>query len=558
MLILGIHDGHNASACIVRDGEVLAALAEERLTNRKNQSGVPKLAIEKILEFSKTNPEDIDVVAVSSLLRIGDPLAKRNPILSVLETFPFLFTNSKITLFIVNFMHLFRETGQLKNLLSELKIKAPIKFIDHHTAHAASAYFQRPWPDKTLILTLDGAGDGLCASVSIGKGKRIRRIAQTSFVHSPSNNLYSEVTGFLGLKRWEHEYKLMGLAPYGKPEYLINELRKIIRINPDNPLEFQNLSGRYARRMQPYLSKIFREQRFDNIAAATQNHFEKLVVSWVKNAIKKTTIRKIVCSGGSFLNVKTNQIIRELPEVENVYFDPVCDDVGTSIGAALFIEGRDRAIKNLYLGAEYSEREILKEIQKHRLTKIATLPKDLPKTIAKILVSGKIVARFDERDEFGPRALGNRSILADPRNPGVIRKLNFAIKMRDFWMPFAPTILEEDVSKYLVNAKRAPFMIEAFSIKPKASEIIAGLHPYDLSCRPQTLNRSQNPDYYNIIKVFKILTGVGAVLNTSFNLHGYPIVGTPETAVSTFLNSGLDALAIGPFLLEKNSSRYNT
>lgn len=551
MLILGIHDGHNASACIVRDGEVLAALAEERLTNKKNQSGVPKLAVKKIFEFTKVKPEEIGIVAVSSLLRIGDPLARRNPILSILETLPFLFTNPSITRFIVRFLHHFRKMSDLKNLLMELGVNAPIKFVEHHTAHTASAYFQRPWSDKTLILTLDGAGDGLCASVSIGKGKRIRRIAQTSFVHSPSNNLYSEVTGYLGMKRWEHEYKLMGLAPYGKPEPLIEDLRKIIRLNPQNSLTFQNTSGRYARRMQPILHKTFKEKRFDNIASATQRHFEELVVSWVKAAIKKTKIRKIVCSGGSFLNVKTNQLIRELPEVEDVYFDPICDDVGTCLGAALYTSKKGKPLTNLYLGAQYSEKEILSEIKRVRWTRKVSRPKNLSKKIAGLLTEGKIVARFSGRDEFGPRALGNRSILADPRHPKVIRKINFAIKMRDFWMPFAPTILEEDTAKFLVHPRPAPFMIESFSTKPKATQIIASLHPYDLSSRPQTLNRSQNPQYYDIIKEFKRLTGVGAVLNTSFNLHGYPIVGTPETALNTFLNSGLDALVIGPFLLVK-------
>ncbi len=523
MLVLGIHDGHNASACVVRDGVVLAALAEERLTNVKNQSGVPRLAIQKVLEISGVDPEDIDVVAVSSLLRAGDPLAPRAWPLRVLERIPFGVPY-------VGIMKHFRRT--------DLEITAPRQFVEHHAAHAALAYYQRPWTEKTLILTLDGAGDGLSATVSIGQGQSIRRIAQTSYYDSLSNNLYSEVTGYLGMKRWEHEYKLMGLAPYGKPEILLGQLQKLFALEG---LRFVNRTGRYARGQQPLLSKLFAGQRFDNIAAAAQKHFENLVTAWVRNAIKATGIKRIVCSGGSFLNVKTNQLIRQMPEVDEVFFHPVCDDVGTSVGAALAVCQKHVPLDNLYWGIQYPDVKI----------KSAIRPGNMAKTVAKLLAQGKIVARFAGRDEFGPRALGNRSILADPRSCEVIRKINFAIKMRDFWMPFAPAILEEDAPKYLKNYRPTPFMIESFATTGKAKEIIAGLHPFDLSCRPQTINRQQNPQFYDIIREFKKLTGVGAVLNTSFNLHGFPIVGTPEAAITTFLNSGLDALAIGRYLVLK-------
>lgn len=534
MTVLGLHDGHNASACVVRDGMVLAALAEERLTNVKNQAGVPRLAIKEVLEIAKVDPAEIDLVAVSSLLRIGDPLAPRSWPLRVLERIPFGVPY-------VGVMKYFRQISDLRQLLVDAEVKAPLKFVEHHTAHAALAYYQRPWEGKTLILTLDGAGDGVSATVSIGQGQSIHRIASTSYYDSLSNNLYSEVTSYLGMKRWEHEYKLMGLAPYGKPDFLLIRLNSLIRLNPLNPLQFENLSGRYARAMQPLLAKIFAGQRFDNIAAATQKHFEGLVVEWVRQAIKRTRVRRLACAGGSFLNVKANQLIRQMPEVKEVFFHPACDDVGTSVGAALAVCQKHVPLDNLYWGIQYPDVKI----------KSAIRPRDIAKTVAKLLAAGKIIARFSGRDEFGPRALGNRSILADPRDPHTIRKINFAIKMRDFWMPFAPAILEEDAPNYLRNYRRSPFMIESFNTTNKAKEIIAGLHPFDLSCRPQTVNRQQNPDFYQVIKEFKKLTGVGAVLNTSFNLHGFPIVGTPETAVSTFLNSGLDALALGCYLLQK-------
>lgn len=563
MIVLGIHDGHNAGAALVRGGQVIAAISEERLTNIKNYSGPPLLSIKKVFEIAQIEPSDVELIAIGCLVRVGSPYADTNWLGRIqVQLAPYLHSHFFAKTY-VRLLHLFRETKDLKTLFFSLGMKdKPIIFIEHHLSHAACAYYQRPWKKESLILTLDGSGDGLSATVSIGKDFNIKRIVETTFYDSLSNNLYSEITGYLGMKRWEHEYKVMGLAPYGEDDGLMDEFKKVIRINPKKSLEFQNIFQSYLYEVTEKLSKILVSRRFDNIAWATQRYFEDLICQWVKNAISYTGVHNVVCAGGSFLNVKANKLIRELPEVKKVFFYPAADDGGTPVGAAL--EGYIRLckerkvipkaapLKDIYYGQSFSNEVIEEEIKKSKKwkKKAKYIKNRIEKKIAELLTKGKIVARFSGRDEWGPRALGNRSILADPRDLKVIGKLNFVIKQRDFWMPFAPSILEEDAKDYLVNFCPARYMIEAFDTKGAAEEIIAALHPFDKTCRPQTIN-SWNPSYREIIEEFKKITGVSTILNTSFNLHGCPIVGNPEAALSTFENSGLDALVMENWLIEK-------
>jgi carbamoyltransferase len=337
-------------------------------------------------------------------------------------------------------------------------------------------------------------------------------------------------------------------------------MRNLVRINPNKQLEFQNTSGAYFSQIQPILRKKLKEQRFDNIAAACQVYFEELVAQWVKNCIRETGIRKLACAGGAFLNVKANKVIREMEEVDDVFFYPAPDDGGMPVGAALEayyrfcdregVAPRRSKLSDIYYGAEYDDDYIKYALEKNGWLAKASHIQDIEGDVAELVSRGKIIARFAGRDEWGPRALGNRSILADPRDLRVIRKINFAIKFRDFWMPFAPSILEERAADYLLEYKPSPYMIEAFDTTDKAQEIIAGLHPMDQTARPQTVNE-WNPGYRRLIAGFHHITGVGGVLNTSFNLHGYPIVGTPEIALNTLNNSDLDGLAIGNWLILK-------
>jgi carbamoyltransferase len=559
--VLGIHDGHNAGAALIKNGSVAAALQEERLNNIKNYSGTPINAIRAVFDIAKVDPSDVNVIAIAGLVHSHAPLKERPLHVRMYERYAGLFKYHAVNSFLVKILHKQRQMAELRTEFAKLGVAdKPVMFIEHHAAHAASTYYQRPWTDDTLVLTLDGAGDGLCSTVSIGRKYALERIASTTAYNSPGNIFYSEITGYLGLKRWEHEYKVMGMAPYGISDYCIDDIRKIVRINPNKPLEFENTIGAYVEHVQKKLVRLLAEQRFDNIGAATQQHFEDLLVQWVKNAIEHTGLHKVACAGGMFLNVKANKLLREMEEIDDIHIYPAASDEGVSIGAA--IEGYYRfctlegikpeksELGPIYYGKDYSDEYIQNVIKDRGWEKKAQYLDEIEGEIADLLVKGKIVARYNGRDEFGPRGLGNRSILADPRDLKTVRKINFAIKHRDFWMPFAASVLDARKEEYFLDAKFAPYMIEAFDTKPLAEELIAGLHPKDMTCRPQTVN-GWNPGYKKILENFQEYTGVGGVLNTSFNLHGSPMVGTPEVALYTFENSGLDALAIGNWLIVK-------
>jgi len=561
--VLGINDGHDCGAALIRDGKVLAAVQEERLSNIKHHSGIPKLSIKEVYKIAKIDPNETDAIAIVSLNRVYSPLEEYPLKVKLFEKASRFFNGKTFAKLYVSILHKFRPIKELLNVLRELGIEnKEVRFVEHHLAHASCAYRTCPWGyDKpVLVMTADGAGDGVSSTVNIAEKGEIRRIAWSTFYHSLGNAFYSEITRYLGMKPWDHEYKVMGLAPYGKAELCLEKMKKIIRINPKNKLEFQNTFGSYLKSMQPKLRKLLAYERFDNIAAACQLYYEMLICEWVKNAIEETNINLLAFAGGNFLNVKANKRILEMEEVEDAFFYPACGDDGTPIGAALEVyyeickeEGikpEFHKLEDLYYGPEYDEEYIKDVLKKEGLFEKAEKYDDINGLIGELLTKGKIVARFDGRVEWGPRALGNRSILADARDFRVVRELNSAIKQRDFWMPFAPTILEERMEEYLVNARPARYMILAFDTTDKRDEIIAAIHPQDFSARPQTLNE-YNLGYRKVIKEFENITGVGGILNTSFNLHGYPIVGTPELAIWTFKNSGLKYLAIGNYLIRK-------
>ncbi|MGC9069377.1 MAG: carbamoyltransferase family protein [Thermoprotei archaeon] len=568
--VLGINDGHDCGAALIRDGKVIAAVQEERLSNIKHHSGVPERSIKEVYKIAKIHPSETDAIAIVSLNRVYSPLEEYPLKVKFFEKIAPIFHGKRFTKLYVSILHKFRSIDHLMKIFKELGIEnKEVRFVEHHLAHASSAYRTCPWGyDKdVLVMTADGAGDGVSSTVNIARNGEIERIAWSTFYDSLGNAYYSEITRYLGMKPWDHEYKVMGLAPYGKPEYCIDKMKKIIRLNPKNPLEFQNTFGSYLKSMQPKLYKLLKDQRFDNIAAACQAYYEELMISWVRTAIEKTNINKVAFAGGNILNVKANMRILEIEEVEDAFFYPACGDDGTPVGAALQIyyeickeEGikpEFHPLEDLYYGPEYNDEEIKETLKKEGLLEKAEKYDEIEEIVGDLLTKGKIVARFNGRVEWGPRALGNRSILADARDFKVVKKLNTAIKQRDFWMPFAPTILEERMEEYLANARPARYMILAFNTTEKRNEIIAAIHPQDFTARPQTLN-SWNPKYRKILKEFEKITGIGGILNTSFNLHGYPIVGTPELALWTFKNSGLEYLAITMKVMEKISKSYKS
>lgn len=539
-----------------------AAIQEERLVNIKNYSGVPEQAVREVFRISGIHPHDVNVVSIVSLNRVYAPLKELPWKVRLFEWISPWVASHWWSRVYVRLLSRRRRTDELQALFRAIGLEhAELMFVEHHRAHAATALYPRPWEGPTLVLTADGAGDGLSSTVSIGEGHDMRRLATSTYYDSLGNAYYSEITAYLGMKRWEHEYKTMGLAPYGRPEYAMDVMRSLVRVHPSRPLEFQNTSGRCGTQVQRVLRRRLAGYRFDNIAAACQLHFEELMLQWVQNAIQATDLHKVACAGGLFLNVKANKRLRELSQVEEIFFYPACDDGGTPVGAALeayyrFCEREGRKPEReplgpLYYGTSYDDEEIEGALKKTGHFGTAERIDEIDPLIGDLVAKGKIVARFSGGAEWGPRALGNRTILADPRDLTVVRKINAAIKQRDFWMPFAPSILEENASDYMLNARPARYMIEAFDTTPEADSLAAALHPQDRTARPQTVN-AWNPGYRRAIEGFRDRTGIGGVLNTSFNLHGFPIVGSPEVAISTFENSQLDALALGNYLITRS------
>jgi carbamoyltransferase len=361
------------------------------------------------------------------------------------------------------------------------------------------------------------------------------------------------------MKAHEDEYKVMGLAPYGERADLVKIIKVFEKLLWVDGLRFSSFIP--SRHFDFYLNDNLKRFRFDHVAAAAQKFLEDKLVEWVKNAIAATDIHELSVAGGVFLNVKANQRLFTLKGVRRIFFLPSPGDDTNSFGACYFgfrylnPHKTPHPLTSLYLGPKYSDQEIYNNYKHYKNYKIFK-PKNMALKVAQLLAQGEVIARFSNRMEFGARALGNRSILADPRRRDVVETINRMIKMRDFWMPFAPTILAQDTPKYIKNSKMtlAPYMILAFdTTKQGKKDLAAAIHPHDKTVRPQILKRRVNPTYFDTILEFKHLTGVGALLNTSFNLHGEPIVCSPKDALSTFTRSGLMYLQLENFLISKIS-----
>ena len=568
IIILGITDGHNSGASLLRNGKIEYAISEERISRNKNEAGYPKLAVEQILKLSNLKVEEIHTVALAGRFNHEKKFYSSWDWYKV--GFGDQLKDSKKKGDRENF------ENQLKNrkkaITNHLGIdEKKITVIEHHLSHAASAYLASPWinDEKILVLTCDGSGDGICATVNIGENGKITRIAKTE--NSASlGKIYSRVTLLLGMKPWEHEYKIMGLAPYAdrtgveKSKKVFDELLEV----KESSLEFSTKSKLSTNYCYEFLKTRLENHRFDWIAGGIQQLTEELLRKWVINALEKTGCRKVVCAGGVFMNVKANMHISELDKVDDIFIFPSAGDESLAIGSALYVYSEIlkemgekihlEPLGPIYLGMEFSDLEIADEIEKNDMQKGFSVEynnnKDIEKYTAELLSQGEIVARFKDRMEWGARSLGNRSILADPSSFDKIRDINLAIKQRDFWMPFAPSIISEKQEEYIENPKkiRAPYMVMGFHTKKRAyKELASAIHSYDFTARPQLLEKKFNPAYYDLIKNFEKHTGIPALLNTSFNLHGYPIVCTPTDAINTLKKSGLKHLAIGNYMINK-------
>ena len=568
--VLGIHYFiHDAGAALVQNGKVLASINEEKIRNVKHCGGYPTKSIGEVFKIAKLDPSEVDAVAIVGIM--GEkilPLSEMFPnYRSLFSHFSLLTGHKKGIELLTSYLQRIQKIDAIKNELTKLGIPLnEIIFVEHHAAHAAAACYLSPWDldEEVMVLTLDGHGDAISSTVNIGHKGEIRRVenSETSYYNSLAQSFYSQITAHLGMAWGFDAYKVMGLAPYGKPELSIDRIKQIIDIDKTNPLKFRNKIDAYMNAMQPKLRDMLKNDRFDNIAAATQSWFETLITKWVSNAVEKTGIRKIACAGGNFLNVKANRKILSLDDVDDVFFCPAASDEGLAVGAALKgyfeIALRDgikpvkEPLKSNYFGSSFTNDQIKDALKNHDMLDKAQYIDDIDDEVGELLAtSDMVVARFSGRLEWGPRALGNRSILANPSDPRIVRKINNAIKMRDFWMPFGPSILSTRIDEYLVDPIDSPYMMLAFDTTEKRDDITAALHPYDFTSRPQTVTPEYNSGYEKVLNSFESKTGIGGVLNTSFNIHGYPIVWDPERALDTLNNSSLDALAIGNYLVRK-------
>ena len=552
--VIGVHDGHNASVAVVRDGRVEFALQEERITRVKNQGDVPKNALAAALQEAGAGAR---VALNGRYMNYGQ--WGREAILEDYGRSSNVASRLKQPLkdTFVDRIYQRRKAASREECLGIGRERLDV--VEHHLAHASAAYYTCPWPgERVLVVTCDGSGDRVCATVNIGDRGKLTRLVQV-----PENDsigrLYAMVTRYLGMTPLEHEYKVMGLAPYvgseAKTVAAAEWFTQMFEFTRD-PLVWQRRRGvpsMYSAGI--FLDGLLHGQRFDLIAAGVQRFIEDWLSTWVRNCIRETGISKVACAGGVFMNVKANLRVLEIAELEDLYVFPSCGDESNSIGAALQVAAPAWGVLGpIYYGEAITDGEAKQALDAAAGKFRATYVNDIERTTAEKLAQGKIVARAKGALEFGARALGNRSILARADSPSAVRVINEMVKNRDFWMPFAPSVLAERADEYYVKPKpvKSPHMMFAFASRPEKREAFrAAQHPYDFTTRPQEVTAADNPDYYRLLKEVEGRTGEGIVLNTSFNLHGEPMVYRARDAVDVFLRSGLEYMALGNWWVEK-------
>ncbi len=587
MLILGINEGIDASVVLCRDGKVVFAVQEERLSREKGMIGFPSQAV---LHCIKRYGLDARTVTHVCLSNLHSPKGERREDLlneyvrrarSGREYLRFGDLSGAAARFAGMLPGSLEERARgwqasRRSATNNLTVQEhlarcgldgiPVSRFHHHSNHAASAYYglRKDWHEPHLVFTLDGGGDDACAHVYLAQHGGLRLLAATPTGHS-LGNIYASVTYMLGMRPHEHEYKVMGLAPYADAEQaqlLAQAFARYLDLDPGNLLRFRRTIPERTSSILPRLLQDFRMVRFDLVAAALQLFTEDLVRRWIAAAVAQTGVRNVLAAGGVFMNVKVNQRIAELPAVE--FFDvfPSCGDETLPFGAVWQCHVRhggtpaDIHFDDLYLGPEAGSDLAEARARYGDVVDMQELDDPEGRT-AELLAQGHVVARCSGRMEFGARALGNRSILADPARPPVVNTINRMIKQRDFWMPFAPAILAEQADRYvripaaLPRPRVSPYMMHAFETTERQSEFAAAIHPADGTARAQIVWAESNPSFHKVIEAFGRLTGRQVVLNTSFNLHGFPIVNGACDAVDVLLQSGLDYLVIDRWLVTK-------
>jgi carbamoyltransferase len=592
MKILGINEDHNANAALIIDGKVVSCVAEERFSGVKNDTEYPRKAIDSILAMNKISGSEIDYVVFAGIISdpvqmkikrvttysIGDYVREQreywNPVIldgkdsnywkrilkekkfanphppgyydySFIETVP---ENNRIDAF-----NLVRKKTVAKHLgIHEEKVI----LMDHHRGHAAYAFYASPRSQlRSLIVTADGWGDGCNATASVFEDGKIREFFRTDMCHIA--RIYRWITLLLGMKPNEHEFKVMGLAPYAKgfiaqPAYEIFKKTLVV-----DGLDFK--WNEKPSDMYYYFRDALEGIRFDGIAAGLQLWVEDLVSEWVNNLMKYTGAEALYFSGGLSMNIKANKVIMMLNSVKEFHVPPSGGDDSQSIGAAYAL-CEDLGIvpvpiNDTYLGPEYTFADSKAVLEKYDMTGFSIIENPTDELLADYLAGDYVLGRCVGAMEFGARSLGNRAILCNPSKIENLKHINEKIKFRDFWMPFTPSILAERGSEYLVNPKGATanYMTIAFDSTPICREHLkAAIHPYDFTVRAQLVGPNTNEKYYSLIKAFEKKTGIGALLNTSLNLHGLPMVNTPDDALYTMFHSGLDGLILPGILIVRD------
>jgi len=584
VIVLGISETHCATAAILRDGEIIGCASEERFSRLKNDAGYPRRAVDALLRELALKPADVDRVVLA-----GTRIPSYDWMNRVMRDEAYMRRYYGVALETPRrgLAGRARKLGAKLGLLDPAPGKAPltdgerrghvtnhlrlpvdrVRFADHHTCHAAAAYYGSPFDGRAaLVLTNDNSGDGLCGTVSSASGTTLTRHEATPSGPGSLGSFYTLVTLLLGMKPGEHEYKVMGLAPYAptrETERAVAALGRVFAMGEGQPSLFE------WRRRGPLYRALLEATlglRFDGIAGGAQQILEEALVRWTRLAHKRYGGERLALGGGVFMNVKANMLIAEEDWLGELFVFPSCGDESNAVGAAylgyldLCAESRraasPRPFGPAYLGPDVKDAEIEDVVRRRDLASRYRVSEHeaIEEKIADLLVSDGVVARCAGRMEFGARALGNRSILANPADHRVVDVINRMIKSRDFWMPFAPTILREREADYLLNPRglASPYMMLAFPTNAKGrDQIVAAIHPQDGTARAHILDETWNPPYYRVIREFERRTGIGAVLNTSFNLHGEPLVGSAEDAVDTFERSGLPHLALGHWLISK-------
>jgi carbamoyltransferase len=601
MVVIGINPGIDSTAVLLKDGRILAAIAEERLSRRKLHYGFPRRAIAECLRIGKVDSQEVDrlVFSYHSNMYVHPSLTK-----SFLEKdwSPFEKDNEiPVGLMIKTFWEYIRSGGKrlfwpkssdpiyfidnevlYKKELEKLGItRAKIEHFDHHECHAASAYWCSGLTE-CLVVTADGAGDLNWSSVSLGRSGKLEKLLEVPRQTSVGI-LYLTVTKFLGFRPHRHEGKVTGLAAFGNPNKHIGIMKEAVSLTRDgkfirkinvNPMKIywlmfkRLLKNRFIRHPEinlilDHLESNLHGFRKEDVAASVQIHTEDLLSNFVKRWLELTKQKKVALAGGIFANVLVNQRIAELPGVEKVYVQPNMGDGGTALGAAIltwqrFLEEQRKVLMpkyltDVYLGPEYSDKEVEMAIRRAKLSGKAKRVKNIERIAAEAVAKGKIVGWFQGRMEFGPRALGNRSLLALPTDRNINQTLNDRLKRTEF-MPFAPSMLAEDAKDYIKYRPQSEypsrFMTITFDCTAKAKKQTPAVVHVDGTTRPQIVDKKTNHRYHKLISEYKKLTGLSSLVNTSFNIHEEPIVCSPDDAIRSYKLNSCDALAMENWWIE--------